>query len=75
MIEKTVQDIHRTVLVTGAAGLMGLPVVRCLRGHGFRVVAGGRWQRGNAQPLGRVFRRLLPTVARQPKLRKPSSRT
>lgn len=32
-------DGKRTVLVTGAAGLIGLPVVRLLRTRGFRVVA------------------------------------
>jgi len=35
----TGDSIDRTALVTGAAGLIGLPVVRCLHAEGFRVVA------------------------------------
>lgn len=33
------QPDRKTVLVTGAAGLIGVPVVRCLRRKGFNVVA------------------------------------
>jgi len=33
------QHAGRTVLVTGAAGLIGVPVVRCLRRHGAKVIA------------------------------------
>lgn len=41
----------RTVLVTGAAGLVGVPVVRCLLRDGFRVVA---VDDGSAGTLGRL---------------------
>ncbi|CRK56906.1 UDP-glucose 4-epimerase [Alloactinosynnema sp. L-07] len=41
----------RTVLVTGAAGLIGVPVLRCLRRNGFRVVA---VDDGSAGTLGRL---------------------
>lgn len=39
MLSTTSDKTPRTVLVTGAAGLIGVPVVRCLRAQGFRVVA------------------------------------
>lgn len=45
------QQTSRTVLVTGAAGLIGVPVVRCLLRDGFRVVA---VDDGSAGTLGRL---------------------
>ncbi|MGH3590168.1 MAG: NAD-dependent epimerase/dehydratase family protein [Pseudonocardiaceae bacterium] len=45
------QRASRTVFVTGAAGLIGVPVVRCLLRDGFRVVA---VDDGSAGTLGRL---------------------
>ncbi|GAA4899230.1 NAD-dependent epimerase/dehydratase family protein [Streptomonospora salina] len=39
MLAEASDTARRTVLITGAAGLIGVPVVRTLRARGFRVVA------------------------------------
>jgi UDP-glucose 4-epimerase len=52
MRSTTSDTTPRTVLVTGAAGFIGVPVVRCLRAQGFRVVAVDNGSAGTLHRLG-----------------------